>query len=282
MISRQEKNKVLEKKIKHEKSLKTSKKILKMFLLIILVFSLIFLYAYFIGIKGIFTKEYVLYEDLPNSFDGIKILHFSDILYGSTIKEKEIESLKEEIQLVNPDMVFFTGNIVDNKYALHEKDIKLLNDFFQSIPYNIGKYAVQGNLDTATFDVILDNTDFIILDNELKKIYYDDQDYLNIIGLSKDAKTISHDNNYTICLINNYDNYPNLSANLVFAGNNLGGEIKFLNMPLLGNNKYLNSYYQENNAQIYISSGLGTLHHMRLMNHPSINVYRLEKKVNNS
>ena len=55
----------------------------------------------------------------------------------------------------------------------------------------------------------------------------------------------------------------------------LGGEIRLFNTPLLSNNNYMNNYYEEDNSKIYISNGLGSIHHMRFMNHPSINVYRL-------
>ena len=281
MISREEKNKVLEQEIKQEKAIKISKKFLKGFFLVMLIFAIILVYIYFIGVKNIKTNEYVLYENIPNSFHGIKILHFSDLLYGGTINQKEINYLQDEIKLINPDIVFFTGNLIDNKYELQEDDISQLNTFFKNIPYRIGKFAIRGNLDTKNFDLIMEDTNFTIMDNKLEKIYYEEKDYINIVGFNTDKeKEITQDDKYTICLINNYDDFKkkNINANLIFAGNNLGGEIRIFNLPLLGNNKYPNSYYEENNSKIYISNGLGSIHHMRFMNHPSINVYRLEKK----
>ena len=279
MISRSQKNKDLNKEINYEKTINISKKIIKGFFLIILFFSIFFLYAYFIGIKYIKTNEYVIKDTIPSSFNGIKILHFSDLLYGKTIDNTDLSFLTKEINNINPDITVFSGNLVSNDYNLSENDIKSINNFMKNIPYRIGKYAVRGNFDTKNFDLIFDNTDFSILDNEVIDIYNNSNESINICGIdiNKDEKPKINNDNYTITIINNYDEYNNydIKSNLVLAGNNLGGEIKLFGTPLLANNQYMNSYYEEENTKVYISNGLGSIHHLRFMNHPSINVYRL-------
>ncbi len=279
MISRSQKNKDLNKEINYEKTVNISKKIIKCFLLIVLFFSIFFLYAYFIGVKYIKTNEYVIKDSIPNSFNGIKILHFSDLLYGKTIDNNDLSYLTKEFKNINPDITIFSGNLVSNDYNLSENDIKNINSFMKNIPYRIGKYAVRGNFDTTNFDLIFDDTDFTILDNEILDIYNNSNESINICGIdiNKDEKPKLNNNNYTITIINNYDKYNNydIKSNLILAGNNLGGEIKLFGTPLLSNNQYMNDYYEFDNSKIYISNGLGTIHHMRFMNHPSINVYRL-------
>ena len=96
-----------------------------------------------------------------------------------------------------------------------------------------------------------------------------------VIGIV--AAFVIKNNSY---IINNYDDYNkyNLSSNIVLAGHNLGGEVRLFNLPLLGLDKHLNNYYEENNSKVYISNGLGSIHHLRLMNIPSMNVYRLYNK----
>lgn len=278
MMSREEKNKVFVDEIKKEKTIKISKIILKVFLIIFFIFSSLFAYIYFIGPKGLITKEIVIRDtNLPESFSGVKILQISDILYGSTISEDEIKNLEKEIKLINPDIIIFTGNIFYNEYTPNENDITLLNSFFKSIPYTIGKYAILGNFDKNNFNLIMENTNFTILNNETIKVYNYNNDFINLIGISNDNMINNQTNSYTITLINNFDQYEKyqLSSNLVFAGNNLGGEIRIGNLSLLGDNKYKDSYYKINDTKVYISTGLGSPHHMRLFNHPSINVYRL-------
>lgn len=282
MITREEKNKEYVNEINKEKAINISKKILHIVGILLFTIFLVFAYIYFLGIKGFKINEYVIKDNnIPESFHGVKILHFTDILYGSTIFQNDIEKLEEKIKLVNPNIVLFTGNIIAPEYKISEDEIKMLNKFFESIPYTIGKYAVKGEYDSSTFNLIFEDTKFEILDNDILKIYNNSYEFINIIGLFKGDLDISIDNNqYTISLINNYDDYYkfNVNANLVFSGHNLGGELRFFGYPLLGDNKYNNLYYEENNSKIYISNGLGSIHHMRLMNHPSINVYRLYKK----
>ena len=283
MITREEKNKEFVNEIKKEKAIKISKKIMHVLGIIFIILIAFVSYIYFVGIKGLKVNEYIIRNnEIPNSFHGVKILHFSDILYGSTISRDELDNLLEQIKVINPNIVVFTGNIISNNYKVSEDEINYLKTFFKSIPYSIGKYAVKGSNDAFSFNLIMENTGFNILDNEINKVYYRTKDFINIIGLNdSNMQVITKENdNYTITLINNYDKYYNyqVSTDLVLAGHNLGGEIRFLNKPLLGKNKYNNSYYEENNSQIYISNGLGTIHHMRFMNHPSINVYRLYAK----
>ena len=54
---------------------------MKKFFIVLFIFFLfsisVMLYATFIGTMGFITKEYSLYNDnLPSSFDGLKIVHF--------------------------------------------------------------------------------------------------------------------------------------------------------------------------------------------------------------
>ena len=280
MISRSEKNKKYINEINHEKTVNFFKKIFKLFFILLFSFTLVFLYTYFLGVKGLKTKEYkIIDENIPKSFDGIKILHFSDLWYGKTILKNDLDKLQKEIELVNPDIVFFTGDIVSNDYTVNQNDIKIINTFLKSIPYKLGKYAILGDMDKNNFNLIMDNTNFTILNNEKVDIYNNNKEAISIIGLNiNDISSHSlSSNNYTITLIHNYDKYSqyNIHSHLVLAGHNLGGEIKLINQPLLGNNTYNLDYYLENNTKVYISSGLGTMHHMRLFNKPSINVYRL-------
>ena len=282
MNSREEKNKKYVDEINKEKATKVIKLFLKIFAVLLLIFTIIFLYSYFYEPNRFITHEYLIKDiSIPDEFSGKKILHFTDLFYGKTIDKDKLEEINEEIELINPDIIVFTGNIVSKDYEIHEDDIKLLNNFFKELPYKIGKYAVMGDTDTRNFKLIMENTDFSIIDNELLEIY-NGINKINLIGISyqSDKEITNNNDNYTITIINNYDEYRNynLTSNLVFAGHNLGGEIKLFGLPLLGLDKHLDSYYNENNTKVYISNGLGSPHHLRLMNKPSMNVYRLYNK----
>lgn len=277
MTSREEKNKKYVDEINREKTIKITKIILKILFVIITIFALIFLYAKFYETNQLETREYVIKDVLiPEEFNGIKVLHFTDILYGS-ITKNNLSKINEEVKLINPDIVLFTGNIISKEYQVNEEEIKLLNDFFKSIPYTIGKYAVSGDSDNQNFHLIMENTDFTIINNELLTIY-NGMGKIDLIGINYDSQIgIKNNDDFTITIINNYDDYYkyNITSNYVFAGHNLGGEIKLFGLPLLGLDEHLNSYYIDNSTTVYISNGLGSIHNLRLMNKPSMNVYRL-------
>ena len=184
MTSREEKNKKYVEEINKEKTIKVTKIVLKSLAIIILVFTLIFLYAHFYEPMRFQTSEYLIKDsNIPDDFNGIKILHFTDLLYGSSIDQNYLNKISEEIKLINPNIVFFTGNIISKEYEITEDEIKKVNNFFNSIPYTIGKYAVSGDTDNHSFNLIMENTDFIHINNEVLSVY-NGTNKINLIGIN--------------------------------------------------------------------------------------------------
>ena len=283
MISRSEKNRKITGEIEREKVFRLSKKITIIVIIIAILIVLLFLYMRFLGTSFIKTNEKYVYDNIPSSFNGLKVVQISDLLYGSTINDKDLETIKKEIEKLNPDIIFFTGDLVDNSYNLIKKDN--IESFLTSLSAPYGKYAVKGELDNNDFDILMDKCGFELLNNSTKEIFNKTIDKIVIKGLnSNDQKSVDNTSDYTICLIHNYDYLSKFNTNcdITFAGHNLGGEIKipFIN-GILGKNKYKGSYYEVGSNQIYISSGLGSKHRLRLFNHPEINVYRIYTKESN-
>ena len=80
---------------------------LKIFFIIILLI-IIFLYIYVKKIEPniITIKEYAIVDNnLPYSFHGMKIVHFSDILYGTTINKNNMSKIIDKINELKPDIV---------------------------------------------------------------------------------------------------------------------------------------------------------------------------------
>lgn len=282
MISRSEKNKKVVQEINREKTIKVSKVMLMITLIISLIIVLLYLYVRFIGTGFIETNEFVIRDNrIPASMHGVKILHLSDLLYGSTIDKNDLDFLQEEITLINPQIIVFTGDIVYEDYTLSNDEINYLQDFFNEIEADLGKYAIYGDMDNINFTSIMNKTDFLVLNNEQVLVYNKENTPINLIGLN--INEINHiegvDNNYfTIGLIHNYDDYDKfmVKSDVILAGHNLGGEIRLpFTSGLLGDNQYNDEYYEVNGSKVHISNGLGSIHKMRFFNHPSINVYRL-------
>ena len=53
------------------------------------------LYARYIGTMGFITKEHSIYHDkLPDDYDGLKIVHFTDLHYKRAISKEKIEKIE--------------------------------------------------------------------------------------------------------------------------------------------------------------------------------------------
>ena len=105
-----------------KEKLKLRRKRIKMVEIIILTILLIvgiLSYARFISTKGLVIKEHAIKtKDIPKEYDGLKLLQFSDLHYGSTVFESELDTLIETINDEHPDIVIFTGDLIEEKVEL--------------------------------------------------------------------------------------------------------------------------------------------------------------------
>ena len=103
---------------------------LKMSLSIILIIIGIILYARFISTMGFDTKEYIINNNsIPSGFDGIKIVHFSDLHYNRAINSSKVDKIINEINLINADIVVFTGDLIDKDMIITDNDYQYHLDY---------------------------------------------------------------------------------------------------------------------------------------------------------
>ncbi len=104
-----------------------------------------------VGLWGVFRNAYnykvhritVKLPNLPDSFEGLKIVQISDIHSGSFTSKSAVERGIELINEQDADVVFFTGDIV-NTYA--EEMLEWI-DTFKQVKAKEGVYSVIGNHD---------------------------------------------------------------------------------------------------------------------------------------
>lgn len=78
---------------------------------------------------------------LPPEFDGFRILQFTDIHVGPTIKRRYVEGVVEQIGSLNADLIAFTGDLVDGSVPWLKDDVAPLREL--RAPH--GVYFVTGN-----------------------------------------------------------------------------------------------------------------------------------------
>lgn len=272
----------------------------KILIIIVSLIIIIILYATLIGTKIIDIKEYKVESTiLPESFHGLKIVHFSDIHYGTSINKKQLDNIVKKINELKPDIIIFTGDLIDKNITPTEDIKNELIESLSNLECSLYKYAIYGNEDLLndSYKEIITTSNFTLLENSSTLLYYKDTTPIEITGYNP----IETSPNYTILTnlvddqdTTNYykivlthepdsvDKFINYNPNLILSGHTLGGTIKlpFLKPLFLpeNTNNYYEDYYKLKESDFYISNGLGTSGiNGRLFNHPSISLYRLYK-----
>lgn len=299
-----EKHKAFLKEQKKEKTKNIIKKIIKITLFITVITTLFFFYTTYISTVMISIREYrIINKKIPDSFNGTKIVHFSDLHYGTTMIEENLSDIKKKINILKPDIIVFTGDLINHDYKMKTKDTEILTQKLKELNASLGKYAILGNEDNEEIISIYNQANFIVLRNENDLIYKSDNNPIILIGLSSlinneqdiekgysyfNGETYNS-NIYTITLVHEPDSADDIinsyKTDLLLSGHSHNGNIRvpFINYTPIRKNgakKYYQDYYNIDDTKLYISSGLGTNNAsgIRLFCRPSINLYRLSNK----
>ena len=301
-MTREELNKEIQEEINEENKIKKNKKLIKFtiksIIFIILFCTAFYSYTTYISTVKIGVREYrVKSKKIPDSLSGLKIIQLSDLHFGSTMFNENVKEIEKMINKRNPDIVVFTGDLINKDYKLESKEQEKLISYLKNIDASLGKYAILGDEDNESVATIFNQSDFTILRNEYELIYKDNNDSIILIGLTTKNQDIdkaysyfkeeNHNSNiYTITLTHKPDTADEIithGADLILAGHSHNGNIRipFINYPLYqyeGAKNYNQDYYKIDNTKLYISSGLGTTNGFRLFCRPSINFFRISNK----
>ncbi|MBU3743970.1 MAG: metallophosphoesterase [Sediminibacterium sp.] len=87
------------------------------------------------------------FNNLPAAFKGLRIVHISDIHSGSLDNHSAVAAGVELIKKQQPDLVLFTGDLVNNK----ADEMDLLQSIFAGIQAPMGVYSTLGNHDYGDY-----------------------------------------------------------------------------------------------------------------------------------
>ena len=203
---------------------KKTHKVLNFFIFIFIVLVLIVLYAKYIGTKGLIVKEYRVESDiLTTNYSGIKIVHFSDLLYKSTIDKEDVKVLVNKINILKPDIVVFTGNLTAYNVKINDNDIEYLKSELSKIKASIGLYAVYGENDYKldNYEEIMTSCGFKVLNNNYDELFYKTNESIFIVGFPSSIKE-------NVDLSSSFKFYDDLNRKYTIVLLSEGSSIKYL------------------------------------------------------
>lgn len=102
-------------------------------------------------VKGGFNytihKTKIILPNLPKEFNGLRIVQISDIHSGSFVSTSPFQRAIKMINEQNADIVFFTGDLVNDKAS----EVEPFMDVFNKIKAPLGVYSTLGNHDYGDY-----------------------------------------------------------------------------------------------------------------------------------
>jgi predicted MPP superfamily phosphohydrolase len=232
-------------------------------------------------------------HNLPSAFAGWTIVHFSDIHLGFHYGIEDFKHVVSMINSLNPDIIFFTGDLIQMGNREQELSIPLLKELKG---LRGGKWAVIGNHDFYTRDQIthtLESAQFKVLKNQ-NDFIESNQQRLYIAGIDdvmygepnigKAVKGLLEDDCVLLLahepdIADESSQYP-ISAQ--FSGHSHGGQVRIpLYGPIIRQDlaiKYVDGLYHvgERKMPLYVNRGIGTTKlALRFFCRPEITLFHL-------
>lgn len=240
----------------------------------------------------------ISHKKIPLGFQDFKIVQFSDTHLGFQYNLEKLQNLITTINSLKPDLLFFTGDLLDepNHYDEIDETIAALKQL--EAPF--GKFAVYGNHDhggygSNIYKKIMEEAGFQLLQNESTKIALSNGEKIYLLGIDdamlgtpnfEASKKNVQEEAYKILL----SHAPDLADEAVkhhielqLSGHSHGGQIK---IPFFGalvkppyGEKYFEGLYtigKDHPLTLYVNRGLGTTRlPFRFLSKPEITVITL-------
>lgn len=236
---------------------------------------------------------------IPQSFAGIRIVQFSDTHLGFHYSIKQFKKLIERINQLQPDLIFFTGDLLDEPNKFNE--INEVIPILQDLNPRLGKFCVFGNHDhggygSEIYRNIMELSNFTVLLNESRPIKQNDSNAIYLIGI--DDRMLGRPNleaalkqvpKTAFKLLLSHapdvaDEAFQYQIHWQLSGHSHGGQVK---IPLVGAlvippfaQHYPEGLYsigESNTLMLYVNRGIGTTRlPFRFMAKPELTVFTLK------
>ena len=268
-------------------------------------------YGYFVGFEQLEIRE-IEYacSDLPEAFDGYRIVHFSDAHIGTYTGSRQwlLQRAVDTINALRPDIVLFTGDL-QNVYP-DELDVQV--PILSQLKAHDGVMSVLGNHDYAVYQDCDESQKqrnnkhtiqserkmgWTLLLNE-NRIIRRDSDSIVVAGMEnwgtvkrmprrgdvKKSLTGISDSAFVVMLQHDPTCWrekilPECKAQLTLSGHTHGGQVSLLGLsPASLSYDEWGGVYEQDGRTLIVSTGLGALIPFRLGMPGEIVVITLRKK----
>jgi uncharacterized protein len=255
-------------------------------------------YARYIETKRLTINRLELHSaKIPKAFDHIKIVQFSDTHLGHNYTLRQFQKLVEEINRLEPDLILFTGDLIDSPQDY--KPLGEISAILAQLSAPFGKFSIYGNHDhggygTETYRKLMEHAGFKLLMNETSTIEKSgerlilagiDDAMLGRPDLHQTLASLSVED-YVIVMAHEpdlADNVARYGVDLQLSGHSHGGQVQ---LPFIGPlitpplaKKYYDGMYSigENAMQLYVNRGIGTTREpYRFLCVPELTVFTLK------
>lgn len=235
---------------------------------------------------------------IPPSFSGVKIVQFSDTHLGFHYSLSQLSKLVEKINSLQPDIIFFTGDLLDepNRY----EEINKIAPILQQLRAPMGKYCIYGNHDhggygSEIYRNLMELSNFTVLLNESHLLKQKDGSIISILGIDDrmlgkpdldTAMSMVPEDSFKLLLSHAPDVADDASAYQIhwqLSGHSHGGQVKLpfigaLVIPPFAQN-YPEGFYSigdTNPMSLYVNRGIGTTRlPFRFMAKPELTLFTL-------
>jgi len=280
---------------------------------LIILFWLMIVYGLLIG-KSAYRIQTVniTHNSLPESFNNLQILHFSDTHLGSFFCQNTVKRGLQLIQKQNVDLIMFTGDLVN----ISAEEAYPYIDMFRQIQAPLGKYAVLGNHDMSDYRKMdIDRDSLNVNTNDIVRALHDMgfivlRDSALIISNNTDSIAIAGTDNWGVPPFQAYGNIdkamsyipdetftillshdPSIWDELIVSQNNialtLSGHTHGMQFGLFTNRikwspaqyiyEHWGGLFQKNEQYLYVNTGFGYIGFPgRIGMHPEITLITLK------
>lgn len=251
-------------------------------------------------------------KEIPEAFDGYRIVHFSDAHVGACTGYRSVilEKMVDSINAQHPDMVAFTGDI-QNKLP---SELDRVQPLLSKIQSRDGIFAVMGNHDYAKYidgDPIECNLNEALTESKIRSLGWTllinenrtvrrGNDSIFVVGTGDDydsryqpdrskrsnfrkAMEGISDKSFALMLQHAPQLWPDsvlnhTTAQLTLSGHTHGGQVRILGFaPISLREDYWGGMYQEGHRALNVSTGVSGLIPFRIGMTPEIVVITLRR-----